>query len=97
MTQSLLLSGKGGWCAGHRSIKCDSLPLKRGMLVFAFSRKMPVQVPATTLIKLAMRGHLWLWLTRVLETCCGGQAANTHDAAVQLSAALLAMQVCMFF
>jgi len=32
--------------AGHRSIGCDSLPLKRGMLVFAHSRKMPVQVRA---------------------------------------------------
>jgi len=31
--------------AGHRSIKQASLPLKRGMLVFAHSRKMPVQVP----------------------------------------------------
>ncbi|KAK9832508.1 hypothetical protein WJX81_003456 [Elliptochloris bilobata] len=29
---------------GHRSIRCGSLPLKRGMLVFAFSRKMPVQI-----------------------------------------------------
>lgn len=53
-SESLLLSGKCGLCAGHRSIKCDSLPLKRGMLVFAFSRKMPVQVPATTLAELVM-------------------------------------------
>ena len=46
-SDGLLLSGKCGWCAGHRSIKSDSLPLKRGMLVFAFSRKMPVQVLIT--------------------------------------------------
>ena len=37
-----LLEGR----AGHRSIKQASLPLKRGMLVFAHSRKMPVQVPS---------------------------------------------------
>jgi hypothetical protein len=30
--------------AGHRSIKPKSLPLKRGMMHYAYSRKMPVQV-----------------------------------------------------
>lgn len=29
---------------GHRSTKTQSLPLKRGMLHYAFSRRMPVQV-----------------------------------------------------
>ncbi|KAG2489453.1 hypothetical protein HYH03_012089 [Edaphochlamys debaryana] len=32
---------------GHRSIKPHSLPLKRGMLHYAFSRKLPVQVIIT--------------------------------------------------
>lgn len=31
-------------CAGHRSRLPHSLPLKRGMLHYAYSRKMPVQV-----------------------------------------------------
>lgn len=32
---------------GHRNIKPDALPLKRGMLHYAYSRKMPVQVVIT--------------------------------------------------
>ena len=30
--------------AGHRSTRRTSLPMKRGMLAYAFSRKVPVQV-----------------------------------------------------
>lgn len=33
--------------AGHRSRLPHSLPLKRGMLHYAYSRKMPVQVSST--------------------------------------------------
>ena len=75
-SKSLLLSGKCGWCAGHRSIKCDSLPLKRGMLVFAFSRKMPVQVPGTTLTSLSCEITLWVWSTIMLRICCRGRPAH---------------------
>lgn len=32
--------------AGHRSLKPTSLPIKRGMLHYAHSRKLPVQVRA---------------------------------------------------
>ncbi|KAL4853125.1 hypothetical protein ACK3TF_005902 [Chlorella vulgaris] len=37
-------SGLSVYPEGHRSTKRDSLPLKRGMLYYAFSRKLPVQI-----------------------------------------------------
>lgn len=34
-------------CAGHRSTRPTSLPLKRGMMHYGFSRKLPVQLIIT--------------------------------------------------
>lgn len=33
--------------AGHRSCRAESLPLRRGMMHYAYSRQMPVQVVMT--------------------------------------------------
>lgn len=37
----------GCMCAGHRSCAMQSLPLRRGMMHFAYSRQLPVQVVMT--------------------------------------------------
>mmetsp|Transcript_16008 Transcript_16008/g.41568 ORF Transcript_16008/g.41568 Transcript_16008/m.41568 type:complete len:330 (+) Transcript_16008:24-1013(+) len=45
--QQSLLNAMLVYPEGHRNIKPDALPLKRGMLHYAYSRKMPVQVVIT--------------------------------------------------
>ena len=41
--------------AGHRSTARTSLPLKRGMLAYAYSRKIPVQVRTTPLCHMLLQ------------------------------------------
>ncbi len=34
-------------CTGHRSTKAQSLPLRRGMMHYAYSRRVPIQIVIT--------------------------------------------------
>ena len=36
--------------AGHRSCRPESLPLRRGMMHYAYSRQMPIQVGMTAMV-----------------------------------------------
>lgn len=56
---------------GTRSLKTQSLPLKRGMLRYAFSRKLPVQVVITAgKEEVLNERRRWVHLGRTLATGC---------------------------
>lgn len=46
--------------AGHRNLKPTSLPLRRGMLAYAHSRKLPVQV-GRACVGIHVWSHLCVW------------------------------------
>lgn len=66
------------YTAGHRSTSTSSLPLKRGMLAYAYSRKVPVQVSRHVVCLLALVFILLAGLSCILYCrCCN--ASSVHD------------------
>lgn len=55
---------------GKRSQKEESLPLKRGMLRYAFTRRLPVQVRPACVAGGVWRGVAGVWKTCAVLLCC---------------------------